>query len=156
MTIDGTSTLHDWTSIVESLEASAKIFLSDGDIADVQDLTIYILVNSIKSGKSGMDKNTYKALKEPEYPKINFNLNSIKKNSGSLNYEGALTIGGNANDINGVVSYKLTSAANISFSGEIIFNMSEFDIDPPKAMMGTIKTGDQVTIKYNLVFNKKE
>jgi hypothetical protein len=32
--------------------------------------------------------------------------------------------------------------------------MSEFKVDPPTAMFGTITTGDQVTIKFTSTFNK--
>jgi polyisoprenoid-binding protein YceI len=156
MTIDGTSTLHGWTSNVESLEGSVKIDFSESDISNIQDLNISILVQSIKSGKSGLDKNMYKALKAAKYPKIGFHLNSIKKESNQFNYKGALKIAGYSKEISGNVSYDQASESRIYFSGAISFNMSEFKIDPPKAMMGAIKTGDQVTIKYTLVFNKSD
>ena len=38
--------------------------------------------------------------------------------------------------------------------GEVPLKMSDFGIDPPTAMMGTLKTGNEVVIKYNLEFEK--
>jgi hypothetical protein len=32
--------------------------------------------------------------------------------------------------------------------------LSNFNIDPPTAMFGTITTGDEVNIKFQAVFNK--
>jgi hypothetical protein len=31
--------------------------------------------------------------------------------------------------------------------------MTEFNMEPPKAMMGTIKAGDEVTINFNIIFS---
>lgn len=115
MTIEGTSTLHDWTSNVESLEGSVKIGFSESDISNIQDLKISIIVQSIKSGKSGLDKNMYKALKEAEYPEIDFNLQSIKKESNRFNYKGALKIAGYLKEITGNVSYDQASESRICF-----------------------------------------
>jgi hypothetical protein len=30
--------------------------------------------------------------------------------------------------------------------------MSEFDIDPPVMMMGTLRAGDEITINYNIIY----
>jgi hypothetical protein len=32
--------------------------------------------------------------------------------------------------------------------------MSDFGIDPPTAVMGTIKTGDDVVVKFDFEFNR--
>lgn len=72
MTIDGTSSIHDWTSVVETIEGSVKIESDGGVIISLTDLNISVPVKSIKSGKNGMDKNTYKAMKETQNPNILF------------------------------------------------------------------------------------
>jgi len=35
-------------------------------------------------------------------------------------------------------------------TGSYKFKMSSFGIDPPRAMLGTIRTGDEVTIKFKI------
>lgn len=32
--------------------------------------------------------------------------------------------------------------------------MTDFNVTPPKALMGTITTGNDITVKFNTVFNK--
>lgn len=154
MTITGTSSIHDWTSVVETIEGSVKIESDGSVIVSLTDLNISVLVKSIKSGKNGMDKNTYKAMKETQYPNILFQLNSIETGPKDLTYTGKLTIAGVTKDISGSVNYTQSGTSNFNFTGEISFNMTTYNIDPPKAMMGTIKTGDKVTIKYSLQFEK--
>ena len=40
----------------------------------------------------------------------------------------------------------------VVLKGEKTFKMTEFKIDPPKALLGTITTGDEITIKFNTIF----
>ena len=154
MTINGTSSIHDWTSVVQTIEGSVKIDSEGSEIVSLNDLSIPMLVKSIKSGKNGMDKNTYKAMEETRYPNILFLLNSIETGPKDLTYKGNLTISGVTKEVSGLVNYTQSGASNFNFTGEINLNMTTYNIDPPKAMMGTIKTGDKVTIKYSLQFDK--
>jgi hypothetical protein len=38
----------------------------------------------------------------------------------------------------------------MQISGSKKLKMTEFDMVPPTALMGTIKTGDEVTVTFNL------
>ena len=40
----------------------------------------------------------------------------------------------------------------ITLIGEKKFKMTDFKIDPPKALFGTITTGDDITIKFSTTF----
>ncbi len=154
MTVLGTSTLHDWESDVEVISGTASLTTEGNQLQELQELNIIITVNSIKSGKSGMDKNTYNALKEKDFPKITYQLQSVENITDTdVRTVGELTIAGSSNSKELITQYVVNGDA-ISFNGAITFNMSEFNIDPPTALMGTIKTGDEVTISYDVIFNK--
>jgi hypothetical protein len=43
---------------------------------------------------------------------------------------------------------------NVTFTGKKTIKMTEFEVEPPTALLGTIKTGDEVTISFNSKFNK--
>jgi polyisoprenoid-binding protein YceI len=153
MYIDGTSSLHDWTETVEDMSGSLNVDLADNAIAKVKMLSISIPVSSIKSGKSGMDKNTYVALNSKDYPNIKFALKSYAKGKNSLTLTGNLTISGTTKLVKIKSVYEVKSNS-IEVEGKHTFKMSEFGVEPPTAMMGTIKTGDEITIRFNLVFDK--
>lgn len=154
MTVFGTSTLHDWESDVEEISGTAKLVTEGNLLKEVSDLSIIIKVNSIKSGKSGMDKNTYSALNEKDFPNITYELQSLGSITATdVSTMGKLTISGTTLTKELISQYVIDGEA-LSFNGAITFNMTEFNIDPPTALMGTIKTGDEVTISYDVIFNK--
>ncbi len=153
MHIEGTSTLHDWTSEVEIVRGQGKFTLEGNKLAGISGLKISIVVKSIKSGKGAMmDNNTYKALKASQYPEIIYELQSVQVlPDQKLSALGKLTIGGVSKTTKMEVGYQV-EAGKLSIKGEMPIVMQEFNIDPPTAMMGTIKTGEEVTVVFNAVF----
>lgn len=140
MEVLGTSSLHDWESKVENFEAIGE--LVDGKITNI---SFEAAVISIKSGKSGMDKNTYKAMNEKKYPKITFKSDQLDTKSDRLTGKGKLTIAGKTNEI--PIDLAIKAASEIK--GSIKLKMTDYGVTPPTAMLGTIKTGDDVTIQIN-------
>ena len=153
ITVSGTSSMHDWTSNVESMTGSTVLDVKKGDVSDISDLKITIPVESIKSGKNGMDKKTYEALKQKEHANIIYMLTSFKsKSEGTIATTGDLTVAGKTNTVNMDVHYMVGDNGR-TFSGNIVVKMTDFGIKPVKALMGTIKTGDEVTIAFNVLFS---
>ena len=145
MSILGTSTLHDWESVVEDFAVTAKY--SEKSITDVQ---FTAKVKSIKSGKGGMDKNTYKAMDADKYPEIKFTASDLMIDGTSLKGSGNLTIKGATKSIPVELNYETWSEDSYLVTGAVTFNMSEYGVEPPTAMMGAIKTGDEVTIDFEI------
>lgn len=163
MKINGTSTIHDWTSDVQTIKGTIKLPASwfDKDKVEegneVVDVDLEIPVKSIESGKSGMNKNTYEALKHKKHPTIYFNLQSasiaeVKEGDKefTLNTSGSLTVAGTTKNISMNVSGKRLDDKTFSFKGSHTMKMSEFNIEPPSAMWGTVTAGDEITISFDL------
>lgn len=155
LTVLGTSSLHDWHITTEN--QSGKIVFNDLNSCDIGKLNISVVAESLKSGKSSMDKNTYKALKTKDYKTITFQLIKIKEviNNGngkfSIKSLGDLTITGVKKQIELDFTINATSG-KISLKGEKNIKMTNFNIDPPKALFGTITTGDDLTIEFLTIF----
>lgn len=150
MTVNGTSTLHDWTADVTNFDISV---LTHGN--GILDIDLTALSGSLKSGHSGMDDNMYKALKTTEFPKITFSAKKVVRQGVNLNGIGNLTIAGVTKPIKLTSSYEQWNDNSYKVKGSISFKMSEFGITPPTAMMGTIKTGDKITIKFEVSMLKQ-
>ncbi|THD69197.1 YceI family protein [Robertkochia marina] len=152
VTIFGTSNIHDWEIVVE--EQKGSLTLKQNSPVTLTAMKISIPVKGLKSGKSGMDKNTYKAMNADDYAEVTFTLTSpaTLSEAGSGIYKvkatGNLTISGVTKATDLVFTLKKT-ASGVILSGEKTLDMTTFDIEPPSALMGTIKTGKEVTLKFN-------
>jgi polyisoprenoid-binding protein YceI len=150
MTIAGTSTLHDWESKVESFTAVARV---KDEV--IESASFRAEVNSIKSGTSAMDANTYKAMNEPEHPSITFKTTgALRQVAGELRIKGDLTIAGVTRPVEFAATSERWSEESLTVKASYKLKMSDFGIDPPRAMLGTIRTGDEVTIAFNIVLYK--
>ena len=145
MSVKGTSTLHDWESTVDVFEASAQV---DGN--SLKNVAFKAQVESIKSGKSGMDKNTYKALMSDKYPEILFSADDLKMSGSEITGTGRLTIASTTQSIPVNLSFETWAEGTYTIFGNIDLKMTDYGIDPPRAMMGTVRTGDDITISFEL------
>ena len=156
--VKGTSTLHDWEMKSSTITGQAIFSMDDKGLTDVKDLQLSIVSESLKSEKDGMDKNAYKALKTSSNKNITFQSSRLvsleHKGSGyAVVCEGKLQIAG-VTKITTVNATCTPDGAAIKCTGEKVFKMTEYQVEPPSFMFGTVNTGEEVTIKFNVVFNK--
>ena len=156
-TVKGTSTMHEWESVIEKLECRTSYKIEGNELVDIKDAVVEISVESIKSTKGKtMDNKTYDAFNSEKFPSIIFTLSSEKINTSNLTValKGALEMAGTTKPIDLVASYKVLTNGDLQIIGIKKIKMTEFNIEPPKAMMGTIKVGDEVTISFDIVLSR--
>ncbi len=157
--VEGTSNIHDWEIVAEKQQGKLSAEVQDGKITKINQLDFTVTAESLKSGKSGMDKNTYKALSTDKHKKIIFKLTKVNSidcsatNSCKIVATGNLTIAGKTNSIDIDFDAKIYGT-KIIFIGSKTLKMTDFGVDPPKAMFGTITTGDVIVIKFESSFLK--
>lgn len=157
LTVFGTSNLHDWDIKAET--QSGKIIVDLTDQIQIKHLKIVVVAESLKSGKRSMDNNTYKALDTKKHKNITFDLKEVKSVSDmgnskyKVNSTGSLRIAGVTKQI--PLEFILEISANrLILNGKKSFKMTDFGVNPPKALLGTVTTGDEVTIEFNTILNK--
>lgn len=158
MSVSGTSTLHNWESGVTALSVKSDINISEGGLEAINSLSVEVDVKSIKSEHgSMMDKKTWESLKATQYPKISYQLTKVESITpgGAGEYDikalGSLTIAGVKLPIDMNVKGKILNGGNLSFKGAKKIKMSDFKMEAPTALMGTIKTGNEITITFDIV-----
>lgn len=154
--IEGTSNIHDWDMKSEKGVVSAEfLFTPTGYIGGVSALQFTVPAESMKSDREALDKNTYKALKTDKFNTIGFVASSavIKPNGTgfTLIARGKLTISGVTRDVELTANGIMNSDKSITYSGTYKLKMTDYKVTPPNIMFGAIKTGDAVTIKFDLV-----
>ena len=156
MSVQGTSTLHDWESSINEITVSGEVILDRESLEAVNNIQVSIPARSIKSTKGNlMDKKTHQALKASKHPSITFKMKDadIDEKTSTVTMNGTLTIAGKSKDVPLKLTYKVLSDQQVSFQTSHEINLKDFNIEPPTAMMGTIKTGKKVNLSFALVVN---
>jgi len=154
MKIEGTSSLHDWDMTVENFNCDMAVIIGNPSIT-IEKVNFTGIASTISSHNSIMDSKTRNALKTDKYPEIRFRMTSPLKiisqgNSFKGLATGELYIAGKTRTVSLPFSGKRTSEATISITGEKKIDMTEYGIDPPTAMFGTLKTGKEVTVSFEI------
>jgi hypothetical protein len=158
--IKGTSSLHDWEMNLKAFNSNFQLNQEGSLIKGFENVTFSCKATDIKSEYSLMDKKAYDALKADDFPEIKFSAISGnvltaegKTFKGSLS--GELNVAGETHDViipfNGIFTDNKT--INITASTDLA--MSSFNITPPTAMMGALKTGDKISVLLSLQFVQK-
>lgn len=161
MTITGTSSMHDWEEDVTEINGTVSASIANGKLTNISDFSLTVPVESIESGKSIMDNKTYEALKSDDHPTVNFNLTEITSiNALGSKYvikgKGQLNVAGVTKNIDVMAAWGLNDSGQLLCKGSYTINMLDYDMEPPVAMMGAMKVGEKVNVKFDLLFNSKE
>jgi hypothetical protein len=166
--IEGTSTLHDWkvqSGKISGFVEIAPEFLRDATLASVAALheggkppvvRVSIPVKELRSGEARMDRVMLEALKADKHPEIRYELDRAVLAAGTapasgpfgLETRGKLTVAGATREVKMPVTVTRSSNGEVTVKGKLPLKMTEFGIDPPRALMGTIRSGDAVTVSF--------
>lgn len=155
--VSGTSSLHDWESKITTLDFKGYLTITDDRLSSVKDVTIKIPVKGIKSseGKT-MDRKTFEAFDGRHNPFIIYTLSKADVNIAAdrlvtIDASGKLTMAGTTKTIS------LTSKGSVLPNGDVQLTiskklkMTDFNMVPPTAVLGTIRVGDEITVNFDIV-----
>lgn len=175
ITIDGTSTIHDWTVETRIIGGSMEIssaYPLDTSVEKIPELTeqpkvkVIVPVTSLKSGKNPMDEIMYDAMNSKKHRLISYELTKMtpsetpRKAGDPLSYDtvGKLTINGVTKEVKFPVFIKALEKERLQINGKATVKMTDFSIAPPapKVALGLIKTGDDVLLGLEWIVAKVE
>jgi polyisoprenoid-binding protein YceI len=151
--VAGTSTVHDW--VMKSTEGTgmANLIIKDSKLATINSLRISILAESLKSYKASMDKVAYEALDTETHKNIEYVLKSAEKiDDNTWNLTGVYTIAGVSKEYKTQVKVT-TSKGNIILQGSNQITFGDFEMTPPKAALGVVKAGKDLTVIFNIILS---
>lgn len=149
----GGSTLHDWEMVATAASGKAELTIDGQNIKAIPMAEVTMKATALKSGKGQMDELAYKALKADKNPNIHFKLTSYKNLGGNkASVTGNLTIAGTTKPITFQVLYLVKGEA-VKIEGDTSFKMTDFNMTPPTAVFGTIKTEDKVKVSFKMNLN---
>ncbi len=151
MWIDGTSTVHDWTCNVGDVTGTISM---DPGALTISKATVIVPSAAIDCDNGTMNKKVADALSIKKHPAVKFSLSSGKITDGGdkLNIQvvGRLDLAGQTKVVSATATATPLGNGLYKIAGKLPIAMSAFGIDPPRAMLGTLKTGNEVNVRFEL------
>ena len=151
--VDGTSNVHDWHAMSSEITASIQVAPPIAE-SRVESVTLSLPVTSLKSGKGGLDKNLYKALNAEKNPTITFVMKTYRATPQGDMYgaviTGILTVNGVEKEVTAEATMTTDGKGGLKAVGTSALKMTDFGVKPVTALMGTIRTRDAITVKFDL------
>ncbi len=159
ITVTGTSTLHDWDMKSSDVTGKMTASVELKEVNLISDVLVTCSAKNLLTDSKMMNEKAHDALKANTYPQIKFVYVSVaalsNKNgifSGTIT--GNLTIAGKTNKVTIPFLGSVSSSGSIQVTGSYGLKMSQYGMETPTAMLGTLTTGDYVVLKYDLNFTK--
>lgn len=128
--------------------------------AKLSEFVLVVPISGLKSGTALLDEHMAEALKAKTYPQIRGVVkgyeNKGKNSDGSYKVEATvdLTIAGQTKTVP-IDAILFIEGMNVRIKGEKNLLMTDFGVDPPTLMLGTIKTSNDITIRFNFLLGLK-
>ena len=155
--IRGTSTLHDWQMRSETIESRVVFRGDNGQQPESFEFVEFELrKTTLEADQSRLRNMALDEMEADEHPHITFRslqAGSLVANGDSytVTTTGELTIAG--------VTRNVSVEAECNSKGELLvcsgseqLLMTDFDMDPPRLFLGTLRTDDQVTVEFNIIY----
>jgi hypothetical protein len=160
ITLSGTSNRYDWEMMAVKGYSFAAVHIDPaGGITGLTALYFAVLAKDLKSKNNKQrDNDTYKALRADRHPGISFVLSTATitangNNSYRFICRGKMTVAGITRETTLLANGKYYPGGKIfNVSGVQQMKMTDYNIMPPVAVMGAIRTNNEISISYNLQF----
>lgn len=153
--VTGTSTVHDWKCDVKDVDGWIDAEVGE-TITSLSKAEVTVQANGLECKNGTMNKKAFNALDADKNPIISYTLKTAEITSGkgmdfSAKTTGALTIAGKTQSVTATVRGQMMPDGDVRLSTTLPVTMSTYGIDPPTAMLGALKTGDDVMVHFEAV-----
>lgn len=167
VTLAGSSNVHDWACNSSTFEATIELdstYATSPLTAIAKPITkvvVTIPVKSLKCGHGKMDDNMYKALRANEFPAIKYvldtyDIDKTKTTADSFVAKtiGDVTVAGQTQKVEILITAQRQVGGAMRGEGTAKLLMTSFGIKPPVALLGTLRTKNEIEIKFAVLLDK--
>ena len=163
--VDGDSTLHKWTARGGQIDGTIDFRVDVPPDATAEQIVQAVVADprvvadasvpatTLKSGKKDMDVKMYGALNSKRYPTLTYELTEVTgiRRLGPTRFvidtRGKLTVAGTTCELVVPMNVEMTSERAMLVTTEFPTRMTDFNVKPPQAMGGMIKSHNKVVVK---------
>ena len=152
ITVEGTSTVHDWHCSATQITGSLDATPAATGLSGLGSLTVTVPVNALDCGNGGMNGKLRDALGASaiRFVASNARVGTANGNQFAVEATGQLTIHGTTRAQRVQAQGQDLGNGRYRFTGSVPVTMSQFGVTPPTAMLGTLHTGDRVTVSFDV------
>lgn len=156
--INGTSNVNDFECVFngdfEESSLTHKVYLGKDNLSVSGD-SLALQIDSFDCGKRAINRDFRNTLKSSEFPNIVIHLSSIKRNSTTDSALVSINLAGVSKEYALPLSNVKTENGNVVYNGFQSLKMTDFNIDPPTALLGLVKVRDELMIHFELVMKSE-
>lgn len=159
--VEGTSSVRSFSCAAVGVESSVDAVSPDVATAlaagtrAVRTAEVRVPAAKLDCKNGTMNGHMLKAIRATEHPMILFRLASYelapKEGGSAVTMTGTLSLGGAEKSVTVKADAVKGPDGALRVTGSFPLRLTEYGLKPPSLMMGTMKVGDQVTVKYDLV-----
>jgi len=155
ITVEGTSNIHGWTCTAGSFTGSADGAAAATGITGLSALTLTVPVSALECRNGTMNTKLREALHATTSPSIRFVLSNAtvstpRNGRFAVTANGTLSMAGQSRTTQVTAQGQVLADGRYRFTGAVPVTMSQFGIAPPTAMMGAMRVGDRVTVRFDV------
>ena len=147
ITIVGTSNLHGWTCESTAFTGSGNGTASGSSLTALTALSVNVPVNSVDCDNGTMNGKLRQALGANV---IAYSATSATVSGANIRITGRLAIHGQARPVTITAQARSLGSGRFRVTGSVPVTMSQYGVSPPTALLGTLRTGDAVTVNFDV------
>jgi len=152
--ITGTSTLHDWTVEASEVIDYPESLMISSSAGEIDSFSFRVAVASMDGGRGpSMNNKIYKALLSDDHPYIHYVQTKPAVLAETGDESSLISMAGVSQEYEVEVSV-LSEGDQLQFTTARDIQLSDFGIEPPSAMFGQIKTGDDITVHFTFTYHR--
>jgi hypothetical protein len=155
--VRGTSTLHDWELRSETI-MSEVVFSENGEgIGSLESVMFIVEKTTLESDRSRLQEMAHEEMEAGAHPEITFRSDDgIIRSKGeeyNVTVRGDITISGVTRNIS-VDATCMGGDEEMVCTGTRDLQMTDFGIEPPRLMLGALRTDDDITVEFRIVYTQ--
>lgn len=165
--VAGGSNVHEWSCQATGFAATIELdegyaTAPFGAIAKpIGGVVVTIPTKSLRCGKDKMDENTWKALRADEFKDIRYELTDYALDHAQSTPQGfaavtkgKLTVAGTTKAVEIPITATRLAGGQMKGEGKLSMLMTDVGIKPPTALLGTLRTKNEITITFEVLLDR--
>lgn len=155
--INGTTNVHDFSCLSKQVFEPREVFSVPGNGRNLcfQQAELALKASNLDCGSQGINRDMQKALKADRHPHIFLRVHEVQTPANnyswqSLTVHASLTLAGLQRNLSIPVQYQQQSPHRARVRGTYQLHLTDFGIEPPKAMLGLIQVKDLLLLEFDL------